>query len=420
MNKTIPLVRRYIVGLIKHKGTTATNWISAEQIDSPLQKYIYETIHGMFKSGSQLSPELVLDRLLTMCPEPAWKEDIYRIANDASHSDVEVLEIGELREAINRAYIEQKGTKTLEDLLLGITRPGAIDAAIETLRFLKAVEPSEEVSLHDQVDVAIEEAVNGAKGLIPFGIPTLDRKIAGLSRGEVAVYAGRPGMGKTSSALQLAVNWLDQGYKVMILSKEMSATKLIHKLIVNQSDSITADKIKRGDFNNEEKAMLNRQAKELKDKWGDNLIIFDKIKRFDKVEALIAKHRPDILIDDFIQMTEMVTPDQRTEIGRMMQGYKWMAKEYNMTFLVLSQLNRELAKREDQRPRATDLAESGMLEQFASEIIFIHYPHALDQNNPADIVEILVDKARYGERCAMRLLFDGNHMRYSELPEMAG
>lgn len=412
------LVRRYLLGLIKNKGTTAGNWITEEHCSTSFDKYVLGTLQSMHRQNARMSLPLVLDRLISGSPDASFTDPIRALVYESETVDVSPDELGDLKDAIHRSYVSKESQKVLDSVLHNINRPGAIDIAIEALRLLKSAEPTIMTSLDKQIDAAIDEAINGHAGLIPYGIPTLDRKLAGVNRCEVTVCAGRPGMGKTSFSLQLAINWLRQGFKVMIISKEMTASKLIHKLVVNQCDAITSDKMKRGDLGPEDMVQLNVAIKNMKDSWKDQLIIIDNLKTWYGVEALIAKHRPDVVIDDFIQMTAFDTPDTRAEITNLLKAYKWMAKEYNLGFWVLSQINREVAKREDGRPRMTDLSEADTIGHYASEILFIHYPHAINHNEDPNMVEILIDKARYGERGGCLLHFDGSHMRYSEIPRL--
>jgi len=333
----------------------------------------------------------------------------------AIESNVTELEVKELHGAVSRHFIMNEAKMTLTNLITTMDAPGSLDEALENLRNLKGLQPEAEADLHAQLLQAGEDAIMGKDALIPFGIKTLDDKLAGLNRKEVEILGGRPGHGKTSLAAQLCRNWLEMGFKVLIISKEMTTSRLLHKMMANESDILTSNILKRGELTEAHKEELARVIEKMKEKWDGLLFIHDDIYDSTKIETLVAKYDVDVVVDDFIQISRFDDNNIRLEILRLMKHYKEIAKTYNIMFLVLSQLSRGIEGRDDKRPRLSDLSESGALEQLAATVMFVFYPYKVDYDDDQNRIEVIAAKTRYGETTLVDLFFDGDHMRYSEM-----
>lgn len=411
------LLTRYIQGLIKNQGASNRHWLKAYHIRNPFDRMVVEELYDMWAKKSVMSPELVIERLVRAAKNHGVDENlVYTLVSDSIGSDVSAPEVMELHDALIKHEIEASARTTLMKLMSSIGSPGAIDEALEIMRNLKGLQPSPIVDLVSQVNVAIQDVEKGANALIPYGIKRLDKNIGGIYRKEICVLAGRPGHGKTSLACQFVLNILDQGYKVMIISKEMDASRLIHKLIANRSN-LTSKDIMLGELTEDQRKELHRAGKALCEAYDGRLLLFDDVYDSAKVETLVARHRPDIVVDDYLQLSQYVSDNGRVELNRLLKHYKIIAKTYDVGMFCLSQLNRDIEKREDPRPRLSDLAESGTIEQIAATVAFVFYGHAFDHTEyPPDKVELIVDKSRYGKRLTVELLFDGEHMRYLPAP----
>lgn len=363
-----------------------------------------------------MTPELVAERLIRNTRHLEIPEaKILSFMAQAVEADINPLEVKELHSAINRQFIREEAQVALKNLIETMDTPGSLDLALGKLRDLKGLEPEAEADLNQQLVQATHDALHGKENLIPFGIPTLDRKLAGLNRKEVEILAGRPGHGKTSLAAQFVKNWLEMGFKVMIVSKEMTTSRLLHKMIVNESNLLTSDMLKRGDLTEEQQEELDSVSARMMEKYEGLLFIHDDIYDSHKIETLAAKYGVDIIVDDFIQLSQFDDHNIRLEILRLMKHYKEIAKTYNLMFLTLSQLSRGIEGRDDKRPRLSDLSESGALEQLAADVIFVFYPFKVDYDDDPNRVEVIAAKTRYGETTLLDLQFNGDHMRYSEM-----
>lgn len=363
-----------------------------------------------------MTPELVTERLIRNTRHLDIEESkILSFMGQAMETEIAPLEVKELYSAINRHFVREEAQVALKNLIETMDTPGSLDLALGKLRDLKGLEPEAEADLHQQLVQATHDAVHGKETLIPFGIVTLDRKLGGLNRKEVEILAGRPGHGKTSLAAQLVKNWLEMGLKVMIISKEMTTSRLLHKMIVNESDILTSDNLKRGELTDAQKKELDDVAARMMKKYEGMLFIHDDIYDSHKIETLAAKYGVDVIVDDFIQLSQFDDNNIRLEILKLMKHYKEIAKMYNLMFLTLSQLSRGIEGRDDKRPRLSDLAESGALEQLAADVLFVFYPFKVDYDDDPTRVEVIAAKTRFGETTLIDLHFNGDHMRYSEM-----
>lgn len=417
------LIIRYIHGLIKHKGTTSNYWLKPNQIKRPYHRFIIDNLKEMWQEGSCMSPELITERLRVRSIDiPDIRESmIYQLINDAMNSDIKDHEVKEMHTVLLNRHIADEARETLLRFTTMMESPESLDLALDQLRDLKAIQPANEANLRKQLDATIEYTMKGRENLIPTGIPTLDEELGGLNRGEIEILAARSGHGKTSFSMQLLRNMCyDMGLKVLVISKEMNFERVHHKLIANVSDILTSDDLKLGGLSDEKIAEMKRVTDLIHERCEGRLWVYDDVYNSRNIETFIAKHRPDVIIDDFIQLSDMDDNNQRTEIQRILKHYKNIAKYYDCCFLVLSQLNRNIENRMDGRPRPSDLAESGSLEQLAADIIFLYYDYKLSFNeDDAERIELMLYKTRYGRQMTIDLHFDGDHMRFTEMPGVA-
>ena len=136
----------------------------------------------------------------------------------------------------------------------------------------------------------------------------------------------------------------------------------------------------------------------------------------------ISKHKPDVVIDDYIQLIDVtkVKEGRRFEIEKIMQEYKWICKTENCSSILVSQLNREIEKRLDPRPRMSDYAESGVIEQTAESAMFVFYGHNFDSEKYSPYKsEIIVSKSRYGKIGTHKVGFNGSRCKFYMNSDMA-
>ena len=256
---------------------------------------------------------------------------------------------------------------------------------------------------------------------IPTGIKELDRTITGLNRSDLILLAARPGMGKTSFALNIAKNAaLKEKNKVAFFSLEMTREQLTSRLLSNESN-VHGTKLKTGHLKDDEWIRLIEA--------GDTLsrieLYLDDTPGI-TVQQMKAKLRRlrnvDLVLIDYLQlMSSSRKIDNRVqEISDITRNLKCMAKELNVPVVLLSQLSRASEQRAEHRPLLSDLRDSGSIEQDADIVLFLYredyYNNAseiIDENANKNTGECIVAKNRHGETRTVPLYWEGEFMRFT-------
>lgn len=182
--------------------------------------------------------------------------------------------------------------------------------------------------------------------------------------------------------------------------------------------------IRRGVFDMEGIAELQKVKKAIIEKYSeDKFSMFDNLKDFNASASEVKKFKPDIIIDDYIQLIRPDNPleQRRLQLESIVNNYKWLVKSNNACAILVSQLNRALESRINQRPMLSDLAESGAIEQVAENVWFVFYDYKINfakSKVGANGIEIIGSKVRYGNSGAVKLGFDGDKVKlYNTMEE---
>ena len=264
---------------------------------------------------------------------------------------------------------------------------------------LKNIQPSKQRELSDLVN-EMKATVKEDSNLIPFNLAHLDAFAGGMTRKEITVVGGRPGHGKTT----LVIN-----------------TEMLKKMVVMESKNLKYADIRRNELTDKNKNEFDKVSDILSNEY-ENLTMYDNIRNLDDSLREISKHKPDVIIDDYIQLIQVnsIKEGRRFEIEKIMQEYKWICKSENCSVILVSQLNREIEKRLDPRPRMSDYAESGVIEQTAESAMFVFYGHNFDSERYDPYKsEIIVSKSRYGRIGTHKIGFNGNRCKFYMSSDMA-
>lgn len=422
----VKLCERYLAGIISNKGEVERSYLPRVlKFEDDRYNVIASAIVSLVDDGSSMSDLVVIDsvrsQFLAVAEGADWddEKDWYESFVYAStEMDISPVEIEELYNILQRQRLSDQTRKILATLASRVDfDEDGIDEALEKLRLIKAVYPSKSAKLDEQSSSAVHDALNNSTGIIPYGFKSIDDEMGGVCRKEITIIAGRPSHGKTSLICQFVLNWIQNGYKVLFISKEMPIARLMHKFFSNIGN-IPSDDIKRGVV--EDPEYLGSIADAFVAKYRDKLFMYDNVYSSAEIERLILKHKPDIVIDDFIQLSDFGKYDARIGIAQTLKHYKSLGKENNVAFIVVSQLSRSIEGRDDPVPRMSDLSESGYLEQLAADVCFIFYGYKITYNIATkNRVEFIIAKARYGESTSIPLGFDGKMMRYYAIPKFS-
>lgn len=269
------------------------------------------------------------------------------------------------------------------------------------------------VSLFDAVKVGfkrlecVAESGSCITGL-ETGFKILDDMTSGLQQSDLIILAGRPSMGKTALALNIAENVAKDGKIVAVHSIEMSTQQLSIRMLGSDS-KINAKSIRTGLLKDNDWIKLSESANKL----GDLSIYLDEtsaitpIQIKTKCRKLQRKIGLDLVIIDYLQLMRVKEASREREIAEISRSLKGLAKELNVPVLALSQLNRKVEDRSNKKPQLADLRESGAIEQDADVIIFIYrdevyHPKTKENSNKADII---IAKQRNGPTGQFKLTF---------------
>jgi replicative DNA helicase len=286
------------------------------------------------------------------------------------------------------------------------------------------------------------------------GLDDLDRMMGGLQHSDLVILAGRPGMGKTSLATNIAYNvaraWRGEvkadghqttvnGGIVGFFSLEMSAEQLATRIIAEQT-GIPSNQIRRGNINESDFEKIKDYSIELQ-----NLPLYVDETGGLAIAQLAARARRlkrqrglDLIVIDYVQLlsgsTKRSSENRVQEITEITTKLKALAKELNVPVLALSQLSRQVESREDKRPQLSDLRESGSIEQDADVVLFVYreeYYHQMRKPLESDRekfaewlaegdkvhgkAEVIIGKQRHGPTGTVELAFEGSITKFSSL-----
>ncbi|MBB3949462.1 replicative DNA helicase [Aureimonas jatrophae] len=314
-------------------------------------------------------------------------------------------------------------------------------------------------SFEDAMTLAIEMAGaakdrDGGLSGISTGIREMDKRMGGLQPSDLIILAGRPAMGKTSLATNIAFNiasayepaeQADGSYKaknggvVAFFSLEMSAEQLATRIMSEQAE-VSSSKIRRGNITDAEYAKLVACSEMMQkaplyiDQTGGISIaaLSARARRLKRQRGL------DVMVIDYVQLMQGSSKsagNRVQEITEITTGLKALAKELHVPIIALSQLSRQVENRDDKRPQLSDLRESGSIEQDADVVMFVyrdeyylqnkepklgtdeHLKWQQEMNEARGKAEVIVAKQRHGPTGSVPLAFQAEFTRFTDLAE---
>jgi len=283
--------------------------------------------------------------------------------------------------------------------------------------------------VHDAIEkIDLCYANKGMPSGLSTGFPDLDRMTTGLHPAEMIVIAARPSMGKTSLAMNIAESVaIDQKLPVGVFSLEMSADALVLRMLCSRS-RVNLRKIRDGFFSEREFPKLTSAAGKLA---GAPLFIDDTpglsiLQLKAKARRMWQQHGIKLFVIDYLQLlhsTSRRAENRQQEIADISGGVKALAKELSVPIIVLSQLNRELEKDKNRKPRLSDLRESGSIEQDADLVALLYKPSGDDEDETPDQegfpVKLYIAKQRNGPTGDIDLIFLKPYTRFESAAKVS-
>ncbi|MDA8875521.1 replicative DNA helicase [Planktomarina temperata] len=383
-------------------------------------------------AGAAISSFAVRD-YAEMIYDLAIRRELIEVGNDIAAKAARVDVQSEPKEQIVEA--EQK--------LYALAEQGQTEQGFQS--FLTAVTDAVKVAN------AAYQREGGLAG-VSTGLIDMDKKLGGLHRSDLLILAGRPSMGKTSLATNIAFN-IAQAYKkgittsgeegavdggvVGFFSLEMSAEQLASR-ILSEVAEIPSNQIRRGDFTESEFRRIVDAAKELEAAplFIDDTPALPISQLAARARRLKRTHGLDALFVDYLQLVRGTgrSENRVNEISEITMGLKAIAKELDIPVVALSQLSRQVENREDKRPQLSDLRESGSIEQDADVVMFVfREEYYKEREKPGDHeldkmgqwqeemerlhgkAEVVIGKQRHGPIGTVELSFEGQFTRFGNL-----
>jgi len=252
---------------------------------------------------------------------------------------------------------------------------------------------------------------------IPTGYNDFDQMTSGLQNSDVVVIAGRPSMGKTALAMDVAEEAaIKSQVPVAIFSMEMPAEQLVMRML-SSLGRVDQHKVRTGRLDDDDWPRLTSAMNILSEAplYIDDTPALSPTELRARARRLKREHGLGMIVIDYLQLMQVpVTKENRaTEISEISRSLKALAKELNVPVLALSQLNRSLEQRPNKRPVMSDLRESGAIEQDADVIVFIYRDEVYNEDSPdKGIAEVIIGKQRNGPIGTVRLTFLGQYTRF--------
>ena len=254
---------------------------------------------------------------------------------------------------------------------------------------------------------------------VPTGYEDLDKLTAGLQPADLIIVAGRPGMGKTAFALNIATNAAYTGVGAAVFSLEMAKEQLVLRMLCSEA-RVNSSKVRSGYLGERDFPQLAKAAGRLHEApiYIDDTPAISVLELRAKARRLVRDRSKKIglIVVDYLQLMRGMgaANNREQEISEISRSLKALAKELNVPVMALSQLNRRVEDRGDRRPMMSDLRESGAIEQDADVIMFIYRDEVYNKSDESKkgVAEVIVAKQRNGPIDTINLTFLSEFTRF--------
>ena len=416
-----------------HRFDTVIQVIKDNDFDGKDHQIIFQSMAELIEENKPLDPLTVSEKLdnknslnkvggkdylielATTTPSAANLEAYAEIIRQRSITRKLIKTNSEISELINNPQ-GQDGLALLdkaESMIFALNDESSQDN--DSMESMKSLIPKTMDRLHE-----LSEKKGGLIGS-STGFKDLDTKLQGIQNGDLIVVAGRPSMGKTSLAMNLADNVLvdrDTKGSVLIFSLEMPGESLTTRMLSGMC-KLNQQNVRSGQLKDNELKLLLQEGERLKNLplWIDDSSLLSPMELRAKARRLARQeeHGLSLIVVDYLQLMQLPTSSENrvNQISEISRSLKSLAKELQVPVIALSQLNRAVEQRPNKRPIMADLRDSGAIEQDADVILFIYrdeaYNEDSDQGNKA---EIIIGKQRNGPIGTVSLTFLKENTRY--------
>ncbi|MDR0914246.1 MAG: replicative DNA helicase [Oscillospiraceae bacterium] len=405
----------------------------AEYFHISTHRIIYKVMLSMFVNSRTIDIVTIIEALKAEkdFDDATGKTYLYQLAENCPAISNVANYAWLVREKYEVRQLIQVSKETIDEAGEGKYEPSElIDSAeqkiydIRSGRNTKGLRRIDEIIMqtYDRLD-ALNSVENNDLKPIPSGIGSLDRVITGLNRSDMLLIAARPGVGKTSFALNIAKHvGLKARKKVAFFSLEMTNEQLVARLLSTEA-LVPSTKLRTGQLSAEEWQRIISA--------GDVLckteIYIDDTPGITVAEMKSKLRRlkgVDVVVVDYLQLMSSGRRNEGRvqEISEITRNMKVLAKELNVSLIMLSQLSRASEQRAEHRPMLSDLRDSGSIEQDADIVLFLYREamydrdaHTENPNADQNDCEVIIAKNRHGETNTVHLHWTGEYMRFTDI-----
>ena len=409
-----------------HRFDTVIQVIKENDFDGKDHQIIFQSMSELVEENKPLDPLTVSEKLdnKNSLNKVGGKDYLVELATTTpSAANLEAY-----AEIIRQRSITRKLMKANSEISELISNPQGQDGAslldkAESMIFAL----NDETNQNDQNLQSMRELIpstmdrlhelsNKSGGLIgsSTGYKDLDNKLQGLQNGDLIVVAGRPSMGKTSLAMNVAENVLldsESNGSVLIFSLEMPGESLTTRLLSGMT-KLNQQNVRSGMLKDDELRILFQQSEKLKNLplWIDDSSILSPMELRAKARRLARTEKDglSLIVVDYLQLMPLPLSSENrvNQISEISRSLKSLAKELNVPVIALSQLNRAVENRPNKRPIMADLRDSGAIEQDADVILFIYRDEVYNEDSEhGNKAEIIIGKQRNGPIGTVNLTF---------------
>ena len=396
---------------------------------------IFESMGDLVNAGKPLDPITVADRLdsKNLLTRAGGKNYLIELASSSpSAANLETY-----AELIRQKSISRKLMKINSEIAELIVNPqgkdasGLLDEAESKIFSLndEAERTSTNIqTLENLIEKSIDrlnELSQSGSNLVGFssGFKDLNKQTQGLQRGDLIVVAGRPSMGKTSFAMNIAENFLlneDVKGRVLVFSLEMPGESLTTRLLASHA-KINQQNVRSASLSNEELKRFMDSSSKLRELplYIDDSSLLSPMELRARARRVSRQeeHGLSLIIVDYLQLMQLPgsTENRVNQISEISRSLKALAKELNVPVIALSQLNRAVEQRPNKRPMMADLRDSGAIEQDADLILFIYRDEVYNEDSEeGNKAEIIIGKQRNGPIGTVNLSFLKEFTRFED------
>jgi replicative DNA helicase len=428
--------RSVLGGILLENGAfdSVVDTLSAEAFYSEAHGLIYEAMLELSRIGQPIDTVTLRDHLATARKLQSVGGDEYllsltntipTVANIKAHAAI-VREKSVVRKMIAVAHeIASSGYADYGELETYLDHAEGLIFQVAKQRLSQPYEHIHEVvqrTFQRITDAAARgERITG----VATGFSKLDHMTAGMHPGDLIIVAGRPGMGKTAFAMNVATNACrsrEERVPVVVFSLEMPAEQLVQRMLCSEA-LLDASSLRTGRIPKDGWPKFAQAAGVLADLpiWIDDSPALTVMELRSKARRLKAESGLGLIVVDYLQLMRagIRTDNRQEEISEITRQLKVLAKELAIPVIALAQLNRGVESRagKDKRPQLSDLRESGAIEQDADTILFIYREEMYNRDDPAleGVAEVIIGKQRQGPTGTVRCRFSREYTRFDDV-----